>query len=104
MNSELAIVSVPDGVWHWWIAFLLPMAVFCHIMYHLGIQFRRPLKVNCCVLINPHEILMASAVGHGPYAQPRWSWPGLAQCGLGAGVGGPGFKTRPPLPEAPQGT
>ena len=104
MNSELAIVSVPDGVWHWWIAFLLPMAVYCHIMYHLGIQIRRPNTFNCCVLINPHEILMASAVGHGPYAQPRWSWPGLAQCGLGAGVGGPGFKTRPPLPEAPQGT
>ena len=84
MNSELAIVSVPDGVWHWRITctFLLPMDVYCHSMYHVGIQFRRPIEFNCCVLINPHEILMASAVGHGPHAQLRWSWPGLAQCGL----------------------
>ena len=74
-------MSVPDGVWHWWIAFLFPMVVYCHIMYHLGIQFRRPNTVNCCVLINPHEILMASAVGHGPH--DRRAGPGLAWLSAG---------------------
>ena len=76
----------------------------CILSYHvsLGHPVQKAIYSNCCVLINPHEILMASAVGHGPHA--RRAGPGRAwlSAGLVPEWVALAAKRRPPLPEAPK--